>query len=80
MVLLPPHAVPIKFIADNYVSIVCAYLYMPSPSTGAPTLDDFYLDPTLEAWAKSEGEDDNGFGWKTYFSRRSFRQGMTQAS
>ena len=40
--------------------------------TGAPTLYDFYLDLSLEAWATSEDDDDDGFGWQTYFSRKSF--------
>ena len=41
---------------------------------------DFYLDPSLEAWATSKDDDDDGFGWQTYFSRKSFRQGMTRTS
>jgi len=43
-------------------------------------LYDFYLDPSLEAWATSKDDDDDGFGWQTYFSRKSFRQGMTRTS
>ena len=53
---------------------------MPAPSLGAPTLYDFYLDPSLEAWTTSEDDDDDGFGWQTYFSRRPFRQGVVRAS
>ena len=45
---------------------------MLAPSPGAPTLYNFYLDPSLEAWATSENDDDAGIGWQTYFSRRSF--------
>ena len=77
-VSLPPHAIPIKFIADDNIAIVWAYLDMPPPSLGAPTLYDFHLDPSLEAWATSE-DDDDGFGWQDYFSRRSFRQGVVRA-
>jgi len=65
-VSLPPHAVPIKFMVDDDVAIVWAYPDMPQPSPGAPTLCDFYLDPSLEAWATSEDDDDDGFGWQTY--------------
>jgi len=49
---------------------------MSHPAPGAPTLYDFYLDPSLEAWATSEDDDDGGFGWQIYFSRRSFWQGV----
>jgi len=73
MVSFPSHVVPINFIADNDVGIVWAYSDMPHPSPGAPTLYDFYLDPSLEAWATSK-DDDDGFGWQTYSSRRPFRQ------
>jgi len=72
-VLLPPHAVPIKFMVDDDVAVVWAYPDMPHPSPGEPILYDFYLDPSLEAWATSEDDDDNGFGWQIYFSRKSFR-------
>ena len=72
----PLHAVPIKSIADDDVAIVWAYPNMPAPSPGAPTLYDFYLDPSLEAWATSEDEHDDSFRWQTYSSRRSFRQGI----
>jgi len=75
---LPPHMVPIKFIATDDVAIVWAYPDMPPPSSGAPTLYDFYLDPSLEACATSNYDD--GFTWQTYFSRRSFWQVATQAS
>jgi len=70
MVSLPPHAVPIKFITDDEVSIAWAYPDMPLPSLGAPTLYYFYLDPSLEAWAISKYDDDDGFRWQPYFSRR----------
>ena len=59
VVSLPPHAVPIKFIVDDDVAIVWAYPNIPPPSPGAPTLYDFYLNPSLEAYATS---DDDGFG------------------
>jgi len=72
-VSLPPYAVSIKFITDDG-AIVWPYLDTPPPSPGAPTLYDFYLDPSLEAWATSKDDDDDGFGWQTYFSRRSFWQ------
>jgi len=72
MVSLPPYAVPIKFITDDDVAVVWAYPDMPPPLLGAPTLYDFYLDQSLEAWATSEDDDDDAFGWKTYFSKRSF--------
>jgi len=63
-VSLPPHAVPIKFTIDNDVAVVWAYSNTPRPSTRAPTLYDFYLDPSLEAWVTSEDDDDDdGFGW-----------------
>jgi len=74
MVSLPPHAFPIKFIADDDVAIVWAYPDMPSLSPGAPTI--YYLDPSLEAWATSDDDDDDGCRWQTYFSRRSFWQGV----
>jgi len=48
-VSLPPHMVPVKFIASNDVAIVWVYLGMPPPSPGAPTLYDFYLDQSLKA-------------------------------
>jgi len=54
--------VPIKFIVGDDVAIVLAYLDMPPPSPGAPTLYDFYLDLSLEAWATLEDDDDDGFG------------------
>jgi len=79
-VSLPPHAAPIKFIADDYVAIVWVYPDMPAPSPGAPTLYGFYLDPRLEAWATSEDEHDDSFGWQTYSNRPSFRQGIVRAS
>jgi len=44
---------------------------MPAPSPGAPTLYDFYLDPSLEAWTTSEDDDDDSFEWQTYLNRRS---------
>ena len=54
---------------------------MPPPSPGAPILYDFYLDPSLEAWSISEDDDDDGgFRWQPYFSRRSFWQGVVRAS
>jgi len=53
---------------------------MPPPSLGAPTLYDFYLDPSLKAWATSENDVDDGFKWQTYFSRRPFQQGVLRAS
>jgi len=53
-----------------YVAIVWAHLDMPPPSPGAPTLYDFYLDPTVEAWATSEDDEDNNFGWQTNFRKR----------
>jgi len=62
-VSLPPHAVPVKFIIDDEVSIVWAHPDMPPLSPGAPTLYDFYLDPSLEAWATLEDDEDDGFGW-----------------
>ena len=62
------------------MAVVWAYLDMPQPSSGAHTLYDFYLDPSLEAWATAEDDDDDGFGWQTYFSKKSFRQGMTRTS
>ena len=80
MVSLPPYAVPIKFMVDDDVAVVWAYPDMAQPSPGAPTLYDFYLDLSLKAWATSEDGDDDGFGWQTYFSRKSFRQGMTRTS
>jgi len=49
MVSLPPHAIPIKFIADDDAAIVWAYPDMPLPSPRAPTFYDFYLYPSLEA-------------------------------
>ena len=55
------------------VAVVRVYPDMPQPSPRAPTLCDFYLDPSLEAWATSKDDDDDGFGWQTYFSRKSFR-------
>jgi len=67
-------------MADDDVTIIWAYSDMPQPSLGAPTLYDFYLDPSLEAWATLEDDDDDGFGWQTYFSRKSFRQRMTRTS
>jgi len=79
-VSLPPHAVSIKFMVDDDVAVVWAYPDIPQPSPGAPTLYIFYLDPSLEAWATSEDDDDDGFGWQTYVSRKSFRQGMTQST
>ena len=79
-VSLPPHAVPIKFMVDDDVAVVWAYPDMSQPSPGAPTLYDFYLDPILEEWAASEDDDDDGFRWQTYFSRKSFRRGMTRTS
>jgi len=51
---------------------VWVYPDMPYPSPGAPTLCDFYLDRSLEAWVTSDDDDDDGFEWQTYFSRRSF--------
>ena len=77
--LLPPHAVPIKFIVDDDVAIVWAYPDMPAPSPGAPTLYDFYLDQVY-ALATSEDKHDDSFGWQTYSSRQSFRQGIVRAS
>ena len=71
---------PIKFMVDNDVAIVWAYPDIPQPSPGAPTLYDFYLDPGLETWATSEDDEDDGFGWQTYFSRKSFGQGMARTS
>ena len=79
-VSLPPHAVLIKFTVDDDVAVVWAYMYMPRPSLGAPTLYDFYLDLSLEARVTLENDDDDGFRWQTYFSRRSFRQGMARTS
>jgi len=78
-VSLPPHAVPIKFIADDDVAIVWAYLDMPPPLPGILTLHDFYLDLNLDAWEISE-DDDEDFEWQTYFSRRPFQQGEARAS
>ena len=46
---LPPHVLPIKFTIGDDVAVVWAYPDMPPPSAGAPTLYDFYLDPSLEA-------------------------------
>ena len=46
-VSLPPRAVPIKFMVDDDVVVVQAYPNMPQPSPVAPTLYDFYLDPSL---------------------------------
>jgi len=63
-VSLPSHVVPIKFIVDDNVTIVWTYPDMPPLSPGVPTLYDFYLDPSLEAWAISE-DDDSGFEWQT---------------
>jgi len=60
-VSLPPHAVPIKFIANDDPAILWANPDMPPLSPGAPTL----LDPSLEASATSEDDDDKGFGWQT---------------
>jgi len=59
--------------------MVRAYPDMPPLPPGAPTLYDFYLGPSLKAWATSKDDDDDGFEWQTYFSRRSFRQGVVQA-
>jgi len=53
-VSLPPHAIPTKFMVDDDVAAVWAYPDMPQPSAGAPTLYDFCLDPSLEAWAISK--------------------------
>ena len=54
---------------------------MPSPAPEAPIMYEIYLDPSLKAWMGLEyANDDDDFGWQTYFSRRSFRQGVTQAS
>jgi len=61
-VSLPPHVVLVKFIVDDEVSIVWAYPDMPPTSPGAPALYDFYLDPSLEAWATSEDDEDDSFG------------------
>jgi len=61
-VSLPPHVIPIKLIVDDDVAIAWAYLDMPAPSPGAPTLYDFYLDLSLEAWATLEHDDDDSFG------------------
>ena len=71
-VSLPRHAIPIKFIADDNVTIVWAYLGMPPPSPRAPTLYDFYLDPSLEAWATSKDDDDDGFGGKSTLAKDHF--------
>ena len=72
-VSLPPFAVLIKFVVEDDVAVLWAYPDMPQPSPGAPTSYNFYLDPSLEAWATSEDDDDDdGFGWQTYFSRKSF--------
>ena len=62
-VSLPPHAVPIKFMVDNDMAVVWAYSDMSRSSPKAPTLYDFYLDPSLEAWATLEDDDDNALGW-----------------
>jgi len=43
-----------------------------SLSPGAPTLYDFYTDPSLEAWATSDDDGDDGFGWQTYFIKSHF--------
>jgi len=75
-VSLPLHEVPIKFIIDDDVAIVWAYPDIPPPSLGAPTLYNYYLYLSLETWTTSEDDDDNGFGWQTYFSRRSFQHGV----
>jgi len=80
MVLLSPHAVSIKFIAADDVAIVWTYLDMPPASPGAPSLYDFYLDPSLKAWETLADDDDDSFGWQTYFTRRSFWNGAAQAS
>jgi len=53
---------------------------MPHSSPGAPTLYNFYLDPSLEAWETLEDDDGDGFGWQTYSSRRPFQQGVVWAS
>jgi len=49
---------------------------MPSHSPGMPTLCDFYLDLSLEAWVTSEDNYGGGFGWQTYFNRRSFSKSL----
>ena len=77
---LPPRAVPIKFVIDDDATVVKAYPNISHPSPDAPILYDFYVDSSLEAWVTLEDTDDDNFGWKTYFSRRSFRQGVTRAS
>ena len=64
MVSLLPHAVLIKFIADDDVEIVWTYQDIPSHSPRVPTFYDFYLDPSLDAWEASEDDNDDGFGGK----------------
>jgi len=59
-------------MVNDDVAVVWAYPDMPQPSSGAPTLYYFNLDPSLEAWAISKDDDDDGFGWQTYFSRKPF--------
>ena len=71
---------PIKFIANDNVAIVWAYADMPPHSPGELTLYNFYLDPSLEARKTSQDDEDDNFGWQTYFNRRSFRQGVARAS